>query len=186
MQNHSRNAIRLRIALVILLSFVSVDPVNRWLKPSFAQRVRTKKAVNRASARRTCYVPKEISVIAASPEEFLDKIKSKSGFEYRTGISEYWISITSVKKLALRLDSKHRCPHVIAIISSSTPDYYSTEGAEAAQMIYGYIHGYYPCNNLEIDLPGWESKILPELRAWLRKNKISTKRLSDTGTGADS
>lgn len=117
------------------------------------------------------HVPKEMTDLGSSPLEFLEKAKLRKGPEYRTGISRNWITLDVVRKLAKRLDSKQPMPHIVSILSSYSANYSSTEGVEAAQMIYGYMLGVYPCN-MPIDDRDYEKPMLAEVRAWLHKQHI--------------
>jgi hypothetical protein len=193
----TRNRLSTVTALVVTISLDLV--LAAWLCPFqstiAAESGKAKKSNTKAVSRqrkephmdvpRKVYVPKEIKEIAPSPIEFLDKIKSSRDTRFSTDISENWITMSDVRKLALRLDSKKLCPHVMAW-SSSFYDYFdSTEGFEAAQMIYAYIEGTegldagqmtlitgrpnpisYPldCDNRE--------KMLSSVRSWLDKKHI--------------
>lgn len=82
-----------------------------------------------------------------------------------------WITLEDVHKLAKLLKSKKPCLHARACWSSfGFHTKYSTEGFEAAHMIYGYIKGHYPVV-LKGDAED-QQYVFQAVRNWLRLHKI--------------
>lgn len=112
-------------------------------------------------------------VFAAGYENAANK---KHGERLRKHL-EWWLTIEEVKSLAKHINSKIPCVRIYGAAVSDCQNGYSTEGVEAARLIYGYIKpGAYPAQF-------WDGGIYPDnttaplilqVKQWLEENHIDT------------
>lgn len=81
-----------------------------------------------------------------------------------------------VRFLAKRIDSDVPCVRIYGELTTDNIEGYSTEGIEAARMIYGYMKRAYPIRFDHYSKNGTRGMVT-EVRTWLRKNQISTGKI---------
>lgn len=79
-----------------------------------------------------------------SPSAFLEMLQKAGSIYPVTGIHHDWIRDDDIEALMNLLDSPTPCAHVVQTSSSHLPSGNSTVGHEAAYLLEGYRHHYYP------------------------------------------
>jgi hypothetical protein len=97
-----------------------------------------------------------------SPTDFLHKLEQSGNTYSVLGIHHEWIGDSDVEKLMSLLDSETPCAYVKLTVGSFQPNQRSTIGREAAFLLEGYRHHYYPP---KISSAGFKPD-LEELRSW--------------------